>query len=641
MHISTRLALGFAATGALVLACAAAGWFGARHAERSIAQLTGPAWNTANGAMESAIGVGAEMRVVSDMLARGEAKALSLAALETETDQALDAALATGMIDAGLAKRVETLRDTHLESAKRLAAQQSLWAESRSRFDQTTAEFVAFGRRVEEIGDGQVEKIEANPDQGFSWNGGLSTAWEAADGGMESNIGLLTVLYHLQRAVAGEPIDACRAGIDEGLGFQREASEGMLATGAFDVPLTDGASEKVSDRYRVLFTKFQEELATFFAATIARREAEAAYRTASTALLEEIAQFEAAGDGAMESQAAVAASGARSTAMFTAGLGGIALVLSVGCAWLIARSIVRPLREVDAALADIASGDGDLSRRLDASRSDELGSVARNFNAFAEKISTSIGEIRTQALELASGAAKIDGTSRSLASDASEQAATLEQVTASIEELAAMVSRTATNSGGAAEIAGKARGDAESGATRMKDLVTAMDGIRTSSEKIASIIRVIDEIAFQTNLLALNAAVEAARAGDAGRGFAVVAQEVRSLAMRSAEAARDTASLIEESGERAEKGVRLVSDVEGVFDSIVGGSREVAELLAEISRASHDQSQAIRHVSSSMQEIDQTTQGNAAASEELAATAGETSAQVAVITETLKGFRTA
>jgi methyl-accepting chemotaxis protein len=301
---------------------------------------------------------------------------------------------------------------------------------------------------------------------------------------------------------------------------------------------------------------------------------------------------------------------------------------------------VQPIRIVDAALADIASGEGDLSRRLDDSRADELGSVARNFNAFAEKISRSIGEIRTQALELASGASKIDGTSRSLASDASEQAATLEQVTASIEELAAMVSKTATNSGGAAEIAGKARADADGGATRMKELVTAMDGIRTSSEKIASIIRVIDEIAFQTNLLALNAAVEAARAGDAGRGFAVVAQEVRSLAMRSAEAARDTAALIEESGERAEKGVRLVGDVEGVFDRIVGGSRQVAELLAEISRASNDQSQAIRHVSSSMQEIDQTTQGNAAASEELAATAGETSAQVAVITETLKGFRT-
>jgi methyl-accepting chemotaxis protein len=640
MHISTRLALGFAATGALVLACAAAGWIGARGSSTSIGTLTGPAWNTANGAMEAAIGVGEEMRIVSDMLARGEARAHGLADAERETDAALDAALATGLIDGGLSERVGELRETHLERTDNRATRQATFAAARAAFDATTAEFVAFGRRIEEIGDGQVEKIESNPEQPFTWNGGLSTAWEAADGGMESNIGLLTVLYHLQRAVAGEPLDACRAGIDEGLGFQREASEGMLATGAFDVPVEPGSSERMSDRYRATFTRFTGELEAFYAATAVRHAAEKEYRAASTALLAEIAHFEEAGDGAMESTAAIAAADARRTAAFTAGLGGVAIVLCGAFAWFISRSIVRPIREVDAALSDIASGEGDLTRRLDASRGDELGSVARNFNAFAEKISRSIGEVRTQALELASGASKIDGTSRSLASDASEQAATLEQVTASIEELAAMVAKTASSSGGAVGIAEKARTDADSGAMRMKELVAAMDGIRTSSEKIASIIRVIDEIAFQTNLLALNAAVEAARAGDAGRGFAVVAQEVRSLAMRSAEAARDTAALIEESGDRAEKGVRLVGDVEGAFDRIVGGSREVAELLAEISRASNDQSQAIRHVSSSMQEIDQATQGNAAASEELAATAGETSAQVAAITETLKTFRT-
>jgi methyl-accepting chemotaxis protein len=202
-----------------------------------------------------------------------------------------------------------------------------------------------------------------------------------------------------------------------------------------------------------------------------------------------------------------------------------------------------------------------------------------------------------------------------------------------------MVDRTAQNSSSAADIAGRARGDADAGTSQMKELVGAMDGIRTSSQRIASIIRVIDEIAFQTNLLALNAAVEAARAGEAGRGFAVVAQEVRSLAMRSAEAARDSSGLIEESGARAESGVRLVNEVEGVFGRIVGGSREVAELLAEISRASRDQSEAIKHVSGSMQEIDQTTQANAAASEELAAAASETTDQVTTIRSTLGGFR--
>ena len=249
--------------------------------------------------------------------------------------------------------------------------------------------------------------------------------------------------------------------------------------------------------------------------------------------------------------------------------------------------------------------------------------------------------VRTQTHDLAGGADKIHETSRTIANDASEQAATLEQVTASIEELSAMVAKSAQSSVDASGIAERARTDADGGTARMKELVQAMDGIRTSSGKIASIIRVIDEIAFQTNLLALNAAVEAARAGDAGRGFAVVAQEVRSLAKRSAEAARDTATLIEESGTRAESGVKLVGDVEDVFSRIVGGSREVAQLLTSISTASREQAAALKGVAGSMQEIDQTTQANAAASEELAAAASETSDQVGSIKGTLAQFRTA
>ena len=640
MRISTRLNLGFASTGVLVLACAAAGWWGVRGVESSLATVSGPAWQTANGAMEGAIGIGHEMRLVSDMMARGSADTRAVDAAKVETDAALKTSTSTGLIDAGLVKSILENRKAHLASTREMLETQVEWVAARATFDATTREFVAFGRVVEEIGDGQVEAIEKNPDQAFTWNGGLSRAWEAADGGMESNIGLLTSLYHLQRAVTGDPLDSCRAGIDEGLAFQTGASEGMLGTGAFDVPCADEPGTQLSDRYRTIFTRFKAEIEAFYSITVERRAVEARYHETGIALLAAVDAFEIAGDKAMKEEAATAAVRSATTARGLVILGAAALAMCGLAAWLISRSIVRPLAVVDGAMAEIASGDGDLSRRLDASRADELGTVARSFNAFVEKIARSIADVRAQATELASGAEKIDSTSRTLASDASEQAATLEQVTASIEELSAMVAKTATNSSGAVGIAERARSDADTGTAQMKKLVTAMDGIRTSSGKIASIIRVIDEIAFQTNLLALNAAVEAARAGDAGRGFAVVAQEVRSLAMRSAEAARDTAALIEESGSRAETGVKLVTEVEDVFGRILGGSREVAELLAEISRASKDQSEAIRHVSGSMQEIDQTTQGNAAASEELASAASETSVQVASITETLATFRT-
>jgi len=174
MHLSTRLALGFAVTGALVLAYAGAGWFGARTASISIDTLAGPAWSTANGAMEAAIGVGEEMRVVSDMLERSEARANGFVDAEKETDEALETALATGLIDANLSKRVGELRTTHLSAAGRLSGAQALWVEARATFDATTEEFVAFGRRIEEIGDGQVECIEGNPEQAYTWNTGLS-----------------------------------------------------------------------------------------------------------------------------------------------------------------------------------------------------------------------------------------------------------------------------------------------------------------------------------------------------------------------------------------------------------------------------------------------------------------------------------
>ena len=639
MRIATRLILGFSACGALVAACAIAGWWGISHGDASLRRVTGPAWSTANEAMEGSISVGAEMRLVSEMLAGSAVSPREIDAQHAESARLLKGAAAHGLLADSVVSDLGSSFERYEGDLRALLAAQQKWTEARTRFDATTKSFVAFGREIEEIGDAEVEAIEKRPDQSFTWNGGIAKAWEAADGGMESNIGMLTSLYHLQRFIAGEAEQSCRAGIDEGLGFQSEATDGMLATGAFDRPCADDATVRMSDRYRTMFASFRSDLEELYRATGARRAAEAAYHANALKLMAAVGAFEEAGDAAMNDEAVLAAAGAATARTTVVAIGASALALCALAAFVIARGIVRPLRSVAVAMKDVASGDGDLTHRLAAEGGDELAEVARDFNAFAVKMASSLGVVRTQAQELAGGAARINETSRTIANDASQQAAALQQVSASIQELAAMVEKTAQNSGNAAGLAARARGDADVGSARMKELVTAMDGIRTSSDRIASIIRVIDEIAFQTNLLALNAAVEAARAGDAGRGFAVVAQEVRSLAMRSAEAARDTAALIDESGSRASSGVQLVGEVEGVFDRILGGSREVAELLGEISQASRDQTDAIRQVSGSVQEIDQGTQGNAAASEELASAASETSDQVGQIRSTLAGFR--
>ena len=641
MQISTRLSLGFAACGLLVIACVGAGWWGVRSIEGSLASVSGPAWHAARGSMQADIAVGKEMVVVAAMIAQGTSDAKAAAEAAEATNVALHEVTSAGVLHGEVVETVSQKRVAHIETTKTLLDAHARWVAARDQFDATTTKFVAFGRLVEVVGDSQVEVIQNNPEQAFTWNGGLGKSWEAADGGMESNIGLLTALYHLQRCVTGADIASCRAGIDEGLSFLKEASDSMLATGLFDVPCADDPATPMSTRYRAQFAQFGSELDAFYTRTIERRAADARYQQTGLAFSKAVKDLASAGEHTMNEEASTASMNASTAATRVMLLGMGALVMCALAAVLISRAIITPLRVVSSALAEIASGDGDLTRRLDESRTDELGVVARNFNAFVNKIGHSIAAVRAQATELTAGARKLDETSRMMASGASEQAATLQQVTASIEELSSMVASTSTTSKGASEIAERARTDADAGTTQMKALVEAMEGIKTSSAKIASIIRVIDEIAFQTNLLALNAAVEAARAGDAGRGFAVVAQEVRTLAKRSAEAARDTATLIEDSGTRAGTGVKLVSSVEDVFSRIVGGSREVAQLLTEISQATKDQSSAIHSVAGSMQDIDQATQANAAAGEELSAAATETNDQVASITTTLSEFRIA
>jgi methyl-accepting chemotaxis protein len=640
MRISTRLSIGFATTGLLAIACTVGGWWGLRSVGESVTRVSDVAWPTASDAMHAAIGVGSEMRLVSEMLADGSGDTRDIEKAAEETESRLEKVERSAESSGTRTDAVAKLHSDYSARSRALIERQRAWVAARDEFDRTTSAFVAFGREIESLGDAQVEKIEGSPDQAFTWNGGIATAWAAADGGMESNIGLLTSLYHLQRYIAGADEASCRAGIDEGLGFQRDASAEMLATGTFDLPCADDPNTRMSDRYRAMFAAFERNLGTLFEATKTRREAQAGYESTALALLGAVDELDRIGAEAMTRETVDAERSATAMAGSVLAIGMVAAALSAIFAFVIARSILRPIAAVDAALADIASGEGDLGRRLDSTRDDELGSVARSFNAFADKLAGSIRAVREQTHDLSAGAEKIHATSQTIANDASEQAATLQQVTASIEELNAMVARTATSSSGAAKVAAEAREDADVGAERMKQLVTAMDGIRTSSDKIASIIRVIDEIAFQTNLLALNAAVEAARAGEAGRGFAVVAQEVRSLAMRSAEAARDTAALIEDSGSRAEGGVKLVHEVEDAFGRIVGRSRSVAEVLREVSDASSQQAGALKSVTQSMQEIDQTTQGNAAASEELASAASETTAQVVAIKSTLAAFRT-
>ncbi len=256
--------------------------------------------------------------------------------------------------------------------------------------------------------------------------------------------------------------------------------------------------------------------------------------------------------------------------------------------------------------------------------------IIRDVNRTLRQIATTLAGGSS---EVASAAKQVSTASQTLANGANEQAASLEETSASLEEITSMTKRNADNAESAKNLANQTRRAADIGANDMADMSRAMDAIKASSGNIGKIIKTIDEIAFQTNILALNAAVEAARAGEAGLGFAVVAEEVRNLAQRSAQAARETAEKIEDSIGKSEQGVAISMKVAASLQEILAKARGVDDLVAEIATSSKEQSQGIGQITTAVTQMDKVTQSTAASAEESASAAEELNAQA----ETLKG----
>ena len=341
---------------------------------------------------------------------------------------------------------------------------------------------------------------------------------------------------------------------------------------------------------------------------------------------------------ASEAYQAASASYARQRALSVGAiLTGLTLAALLG--WSLQQGIRTSLNEAMAATHAVASGD--LTHRIRVMGQDEITDLLRELTKMQQALGDVVLRVRTGAESVSTASAEIAQGNQDLSSRTESQASALEETAASMEQLSSTVQQNADNARQANQLANQASSVAVQGGQVVGQVVETMKGISESSRQIAEIINVIDGIAFQTNILALNAAVEAARAGEQGRGFAVVAGEVRNLAQRSAEAAKEIKQLITDSVSRVEQGTGQVDQAGATMSEIVSSIRRVSDIVAEISAASTEQSAGVSQVGEAVMQLDQTTQQNAAMVEEMSAAASSLRSQAQDLVQTVAAFKVA
>ena len=315
----------------------------------------------------------------------------------------------------------------------------------------------------------------------------------------------------------------------------------------------------------------------------------------------------------------------------------IAVIISLILAFLATRSITRPLTQAVGLARKVA--DGDLTGTIVVTSKDETGQLLQALKDMNESLVKIVTQVRTGTDTIATASSQIATGNLDLSSRTEEQASSLEETASSMEELTSTVKQNADNARQSNQLALSASEVAARGGEVVSQVVDTMGSINDSAKKIVDIIGVIDGIAFQTNILALNAAVEAARAGEQGRGFAVVAAEVRTLAQRSASAAKEIKSLINDSVDKVNIGSRLVNDAGATMNEVVESVRRVTDIMGEITAASQEQTDGIEQINQAVMQMDQVTQQNAALVEEAAAAAESLQDQAANLSQVVSVFK--
>lgn len=643
MKMSSKIGAAFLTLTLLVLISGITGYYGVNRLSESLEYVTGPAWDSADGAMEASISTQAEMLVIEEVfagLANMETVHEEMEAHSDSAEAALNRLKNAGLIGDSEIARVTDAEQVYAKTAEDVVAAFEEFNAVEKRLSDNFFDFQVLMTHAEVLGDGAVEELQRSPNKNISWNSGLEEKWGAADGAMESQIGMLKTMYFYSRMVDFEDLQQSQAGIKEGIEMLEEASGEMISHRSFKQTNVPSGVYKGMTYSKALVqavakhkADFEEALEVFEDYSYERD----AYETSTVAMLEILEKTEEVGDQTVEAEMDAIGGVINLANSLIIIVVIVAMLIAIIMGLIILRSVNLQLGRDPAELMAISESmaNGNLDLKIDSNGVGVYGSIGQT----VKKLLEIIGGIKAGASEVSVASDQVSQGNSNLSQRTQEQASSLEEIASSMEEMTGTVNQNAENAQHANQLATAAREQADTGGKVVGEAVAAMSEINDSSKQIADIIGVIDEIAFQTNLLALNAAVEAARAGEQGRGFAVVASEVRNLAGRSATAAKEIKGLIQDSLSKVDNGSKLVSESGGALSEIVDSVKKVSDIVAEIAAASKEQSDGIGQVNKALLQMDEMTQQNASLVEEAAAASEAMGAQAQELDSLVSFFK--